>query len=240
MHLTRRWCADTTSGEASIKNALRKVHPLWSLLVLISALLLTPAMFAGNQVLGEIQFQGKSNVERTSGVWIDGQYVGYLKELKGSKKVLLLPGEHVITVRQDGYQDFTQRVDVQPGEPQVVPVAMVKAPTGPLSDVTATLKIAVNPSRAAVFLDGLFVGHVGEFEGVGRGMLVAPGVHHIKIALPGYQTFEAEVNPLANQQVEIKTSLIKSDAPEAAPLVISETPSTTEQSVARNAAAPNR
>jgi hypothetical protein len=31
--------------------------------------------------------------------------VGYLKELKGSKKVLLLPGQHVITVRQGGYQD---------------------------------------------------------------------------------------------------------------------------------------
>jgi hypothetical protein len=50
----------------------------------------------------------KSHVEKTSGVWVDGEYVGYLKELKGSKKVLLLPGEHVVTVRQDGYQDFTQ------------------------------------------------------------------------------------------------------------------------------------
>jgi hypothetical protein len=48
-------------------------------------------------------------------------------------------------------------------------VAMAKAPTGPLPDVTATVKIAVNPSRAAVFLDGVFVGHVGEFEGLGRG-----------------------------------------------------------------------
>jgi hypothetical protein len=28
--------------------------------------------------------------------------VGYLKELKGDKKVLLLPGEHVISVRQNG------------------------------------------------------------------------------------------------------------------------------------------
>jgi hypothetical protein len=58
--------------------------------------------------MGEIQFEGKSHVEKTSGVWVDGEYVGYLKELKGSKKVLLLPGEHVVTVRHDGYQDFTQ------------------------------------------------------------------------------------------------------------------------------------
>jgi hypothetical protein len=73
----------------------------------------------------------------------------------------------------------------------------------------ATLKISVNPSRAAVFLDNLFVGHVGEFEGVGRGLLVVPGEHRLKIALPGYQAFETEVNPLANQNVEIKTDLLK-------------------------------
>ncbi len=142
-------------------------------------------MFAGNDVMGELQFEGKSKVERTSGVWIDGGYVGYLKELHGSKRVLLLPGEHVITVRQDGFQDFSQRVTIQPGEKQVVRVEMQKAPTEPMPKVTATVKIEVNPNRAAVFVDGQFVGHVGEFEGAGRGMLVAPGALRIRVALPG-------------------------------------------------------
>jgi hypothetical protein len=53
--------------------------------------------------MGELQFEGKSKLEKRSGVWIDGQYVGYLKELKGAKKVLLLLGEHEISVRQNGY-----------------------------------------------------------------------------------------------------------------------------------------
>src|ERR1700733_10332494 len=187
--------------------ARRGPNGLFWILLAGSTLLPTPAVFAGNQVMGEIQFEGKSKVEKTSGVWVDGEYVGYLKELKGSKKVLLLPGEHVVTVRQDGYQDFTERILVQPGQKEVVRVAMKMAPRGPLPDVTATLKITVNPSRAAVFLDGLFVGHVGEFEGLGRGMLVAPGTHQIRIALPGYQTFETDITPLANQNVEIKTDL---------------------------------
>jgi len=77
-----------------------------ALFAFIAGVLLVPAIYAGNQVMGEIEFMGKSKVEKSSGVWVDGQYVGYLKELKGSKKVLLLPGEHVITVRQNGYQDF--------------------------------------------------------------------------------------------------------------------------------------
>ncbi len=127
---------------------------------------------------------------------------------------------------------------VQPGQKQVVRVAMAKAPTGPMPAVTATVKIAVNPSRAAVFLDGLFVGHVGEFEGMGRGMLVAPGTHQIRIALPGYQTFETDINPLANQKVEIKTELVKTGAPPAGPLVKTETSDTKEPSVVREAAVP--
>jgi PEGA domain-containing protein len=185
----------------------------WLLLFFAFALLLVPSLYGDNTVMGEIQFEGKSKVEKTSGVWIDGQYVGYLKELKGSKKVMLLPGDHLISVRQAGYQNFTQDIVVHPGDKQIVQVAMQKAPTGPMPAVTAEVKISVNPSRAAVFLDEQFIGHVGEFQGAGRGLLVAPGEHKIKIALPGYKTFESDINPAANQKVEVKTDLLKTDIP---------------------------
>src|ERR1700747_1020347 len=97
----------------------------WAVLI-ITAVVFTPAVYAGNDVMGEIEFDGKSKVEKTSGVWVDGQYVGYLKELKGSKKVLLLPGQHVVTVRQGGYQDFVQHVELRPGEKELVHVEMHK------------------------------------------------------------------------------------------------------------------
>jgi hypothetical protein len=201
-----------------MKRALLSSHRMW-IAVAILTLLITPAVYAGNDVMAEIQFEGKSKVEKTSGVWVDGQYVGYLKELKGSKKVMLMPGEHVITVRQHGYRDFTQRIVVQPGETQVVEVAMEKAPMGILPDVTSTVKISVNPSRAAVFLDGSFVGHVAEFQGVGRGLVIAPGAHKIKIALPGYKTFETDINPQGDQKVEVKTDLVKDEVPVDEPLL---------------------
>jgi hypothetical protein len=189
-------------------------------LVLFLSLLLPLAAHAKqNDVMGKIEFQGTSRVAKTSGVWVDQQYIGYLSELKGSKSVLLLPGEHTITVRQDGYKDFTQQVLVQPGQTNTVVVSMLPAPTGPVPHVTATVKIAVDPDRAAVFVDGLFIGHVKEFQGVGRGLLVAPGTRHISIALPGYQTFETDIHPIANQTVEIKTHLIKSNGPATDPLI---------------------
>ena len=42
--------------------------------------------------MGQVEFEGKTKPEKTAGVWVDGQYVGYVNELKGDKKVLLLPG----------------------------------------------------------------------------------------------------------------------------------------------------
>jgi hypothetical protein len=217
---------------------------LWAwILVLPFVLFLTGNVSAqSSDVLGEVQFEGKTNVEKSSGVWVVGQYVGYLKELKASKKVLLLPGEHTISVHQNGYQDFTQTVVLQPGQTQIIHVTMDKAATGPMpADAElATIKIHVNPSRAAVFVDGRFVGHVGEFGGVGRAMQVAPGSHHIRIALPGYATFQTDINPSPRQKVEVKTDLVKSEVPVAEPLLKGETNSTLPASEALNAGGPQR
>jgi PEGA domain len=167
------------------------------------------ASYAGNEVLGELQLEGVSRVEKTSGVWIDGQYLGYLQELKGSKKILLLPGEHEVAVRQNGYLDFRRDVMVHPGEKHVVTVKMIKDTRFVMPAVTAEIKMSVNPDRAAVFLDGQFVGHAAELGGVGKSLIVAPGHRKIAITLPGYETFNTEVDLAANQKIEIKTNLLK-------------------------------
>src|SRR5271166_1577758 len=170
------------------------------LLVLFSSLMFSPSIHAQNQVLGEIELVGASKVENTSGVWIDGQYVGYLGELKGSKKLMLLPGEHAITVRQGGYLDFAQKITVRAGEKQTIAVKMEKDTRVTLPKVTAEIKLEVKPNRAAVFVDGVFVGHIAEFEGPGKALLVAPGKHKIKISLPGYHDFETDIDLVANQK----------------------------------------
>jgi hypothetical protein len=162
-----------------------------------------------NQVLGEVELVGATKIEKTSGVWVDGQYLGYVKELKGSKKILLLPGEHEIAVRQDGYKDFRDDINVQPGEKQTISVKMVKDPRFKMPSVFSEIKLSVTPDRAAVFVDNLYVGHVGEFGGVAKSLLVAPGHRHITISLAGYETFNSEVDLAPNQKFQIKTDLIK-------------------------------
>ncbi len=177
--------------------------------VLLTSLTFVCPVDAENDVLGEIELVGASKVEKTSGVWIDRQYVGYLKELKGSKKILLLPGEHEIVVRQGGYLDFAQKVSVRAGEKQVISVKMEKDLRVQMPQVTAEIKLDVNPNRAAVFVDGVFVGHVAEFNGIGRALLVTPGKRKVTITLPGYQTFETDIDLVANQKSTIKTEMVK-------------------------------
>ncbi len=199
-------------------NSLSKSCVVVGLLALLGFLTPVPTVQAGNGVLGQVDLVGATKVEETSGVWIDGQYVGYLRELKGSKKILLLPGEHEITIRQGGYLDFVQKVMVRAGETQTVDVKLEKDTRVQLPRITSEIKLEVNPNRAAVFVDGVFVGHVAEFGGIGRALLVTPGKRKITISLPGYQTFETDIDLVPNQKSTVKTDLVKGGAAEGVPL----------------------
>ena len=70
-------------------------------------------------------------------------------------------------------------------------------------------------------------------------MLVTPGVHRIRIALPGYESFQAEINHQPDQKVEIKTDLLKSSVPFADPLLKQEESATASSPAADAAGVPN-
>jgi hypothetical protein len=179
-----------------------------------------------DKMMGQIQFVGATKVAKTSGVWVDGQYIGYLGELKGSSSLRLLPGGHEILVRQAGYDDFTRKVIIEPGVTLAVHAVMERDPRFqfPEQKTTAEIRLDVWPERAAVFLDGNFVGHVSEFYGFEHGMLVAPGKHNIKVALGGYKSFETEVTLLPRQKFALKTDLAAGSINDADPLIRSDRP----------------
>ena len=186
---------------------------------LMASLFLAYPVLAQSQVLGEVEFKGATKVEKTSGVWVDSQYVGYLKELKGSKKIILLPGEHEISVRQAGYNDFTKKVIVEPRLILTVSVRMEKATGVVWPTESAELKVDVHPDRAAVFVDDKFLGHAGELGGAFHSMLLSPGKHRIKVALPGYQTFETDVRLVTGQKSVVKTDLVEGSISQADSLI---------------------
>jgi hypothetical protein len=203
--------------------ATARQYLYWRYAIIFLAWLLFAAhaelMNAQNKVVGELEFEGKTKVERDSGVWIDGNYVGYLKELKGSKKVTLLPGSHEVVVKQSGYQDYVEKIVVEPGQKRLITVTLHLAPNATVPEITSTLKLKVKPERAAVFLDEKFVGHAADFGGAFRSMKIAPGKHRIRVELPGYRTFDTEINLLANQESEIKTELVPGSIEQNSPLI---------------------
>lgn len=187
---------------------MQKTGVLLGFLALLCAAAM-PAAAQNNQILGEVRFQPDNGPAKSAGVWVDGKYVGYLNELKGSKKLLLLPGDHEISVREAGYKSVEQVITVEPNAVQTLRVALAKDPRAQFPTVSAEVRLSIDPDRAAVFVDEQFAGHAHEFGGGGRAMLLSPGKHRIKITLPGYQSFETEIEVRANQKYEVKTQLPK-------------------------------
>ena len=63
----------------------------------------------------------------------------------------------------------------------------------PDPDDMARVKLKVEPSRAAVFVNDRFVGHVDQFRGFRKSLGLEPGTYRIHITLPGYQPFDTEI-----------------------------------------------
>jgi hypothetical protein len=173
----------------------------------IAALFPSVAAAQNNRVLGQIDIQGKTNLDKSSGVWADGQYVGFVKELKGDKKLLLLPGEHQIEIRHAGYISVSEKVNVEPGRTTTLSVHLLRDPRAVFPHgVTSQIKLQVTPDRAAVFVDGGYVGTPHDF-------VIAPGKHQIRIALAGYRDFTTEVDLRPGQKMTIKTDLVAGNQP---------------------------
>jgi hypothetical protein len=181
---------------------------------------------AQKNVMGQLQLTPTTKVAKTSGVWIDGQYVGYLGELKGGNRLKLLPGEHALIVRQAGYFDYNKKVIIEPKLVTPVRVGMERDSRFIYPDpkTSSEVRLNVQPGRAAVFLDDYYVGTVDEYYGVEHAMLVVPGKHRFKIALPGYRTFETEVELFPRQKFEVRTDLMGGSIKDADSLIRTEPP----------------
>lgn len=165
-----------------------------------------------SQPTGEVRFTADNQDERDAGVWIDDKYLGYVKELKGDRRVLLPSGEHEISIRQAGYKDFTQKLVVATDQIQTI-VVVLEANTKltyPGKDA-AELRLDIRPKRAAVFVDDGYMGHGSDFGGRFHSMLVSPGKHRLKVTLDGYQAYEMEIDAVASNKSEMKIVLEKNN-----------------------------
>lgn len=185
---------------------MRRVTRLITAMALCAALPL--AEVAANPMLAEVEIKAASRAERDAGVWVDGQYVGYVHQLRGKSRLKLLPGERELVFKLVGYEDVHRTVTLEPGERYQYQLTMVAPDELEFPDDTATAHIAlsVDPADAAVFVNDHYAGNVQRFR---KGLRLKAGTYRIKIALPGYQPFESELTLREGQRYEIRTALVK-------------------------------
>jgi hypothetical protein len=165
---------------------------------------------AANSMLGEVEIKATSREEKSAGVWVNGQYMGHVRQLKGKSSLYLIPGKHELLFKLVGYEDVRQSITVEPGRTSEYRLTMQQKSelNFPTSEQTAKLVLSVEPSDAAVFVNDQYAGHVDRFDGA-KGMRLREGTYRFKITLPGYRPFETELTLRANQSYEIRTDLAK-------------------------------
>lgn len=69
------------------------------------------------------------------------------------------------------------------------------------------IRFAVEPPRAAVYLDGEFLGTGEELSQLVRGLSVEPGTHRVEVVAPGYLAETREVTVEAGTTTEVRIRL---------------------------------
>jgi len=132
-------------------------------------------------------------------VSVDGVYQGVTQSGNPLDLTGISPGEHVLTLRLENYQDYTTRVLVQAGKTASVRASMVplQAPAG-----SGVVQISSEPSGANIFLDNLCIGITP---------LTIPSIpaghHEIMIRLEGYQDYRNTFNLSPGQTAQIQVAL---------------------------------
>ena len=126
----------------------------------------------------------------------------------------LSPGTHLVEVRLDGYEEWSESVDIIGDKENTI--------TAELLAITASINIDSNPSEAAIYLDGEKVGTTPDVL-----KSVAIGTHEVGVKLEGFAEWKRvlnvkngkEINLNAALQINTGTANIDSDPADAVTLL---------------------
>ena len=143
------------------------------------------ALFCGT-IATNYQAAGYLKVDVTpdkAGVFMDGAYLGPAARYGSTRKYLIAPGQHQITMVDPRYEDASATVQIEAGKTAKISESM-KAKPEPQAPF-ATLRVICAKNLAAVMVNDRYVGHVDEFNNGLQGLLVSPGTYDVRIDLGG-------------------------------------------------------
>jgi len=118
-----------------------------------------------------------------AGVFVDGKYVGPAANFGVGRKYSLAAGDHEIKLTEPRYEEVTTKVTVQAGKTVEVAQTMKALP---LAKPPFGILRTIAPDKfSAVYINGKFMGHAGEFNNVVQGLKLSPGSYAVKIVPVG-------------------------------------------------------
>lgn len=138
---------------------------------------------------------------RGAGVFVDGKYIGPAGRFSVPETYKVEPGSHEITLKDPRYEDFTAKIDAKAGETTKLSAKMKKKeePKGPFGRLRLkggepdSFWSVASGDIGAIYLNGLFVGHVDELNDVGGGLLVPAGTYELKVVSQVHGEFTRNV-----------------------------------------------
>lgn len=128
-----------------------------------------------------------------AGVFVDGKYVGPAGNFGVGRKYAVAPGEHEIKLEEPRYEEIVTKATIQAGKTTTVSETMkalplIKPPFGRLRTIDPPDKFT------AVYVNGHFMGHAGEFNNSVQGLLLNPGTYSVKfVPVSGGEGTEQQV-----------------------------------------------
>jgi hypothetical protein len=131
---------------------------------------------AGQQNTGNL----KTKVDPgRAGVFIDGKYVGPAGNFGVGRKYTVVAGDHEVRLSEPRYEDVVTKVTIQPGKTTKLAQTMKALP--PAKPPFGRLRTISDDKFAAVYVNGKFMGHAGEFNNSVQGLLLNPGTYVVKV-----------------------------------------------------------
>ena len=146
----------------------------------------------------------KTNVNPgRAGVFIDGKYLGPAGNSGMGRKYTVAAGEHEVTLAEPRYEDVVTKVTIQAGKTTKLAQTMKELPLA--KPPFGRLRTSTEDKFEAVYVNGKFMGHAGEFNNSVQGLLLNPGAYTVKIVpVAGGEGHEEQVKIEADKVTIVK------------------------------------
>ncbi len=114
-----------------------------------------------------------------AGVFIDGKYVGPAANFRVARKYTVPVGEHEVKLVEPRYEEVVTKVQIAEGKTTVIRETLKALP--PARPPFGRLRVEGGDKFTAVYVNGKFMGHAGEFNNSVQGLLLNPGEYTVRI-----------------------------------------------------------